>query len=236
MAVQPRPRVRNKSFTQQAQEYISTQIKWRAWGAAIGLIAGLVAYGSGLVDSSPPADDHDGSQNARVAAEAAPPPNRRQAQIDAALGQLNGDSPAQQCDATIVLGRLKSEEAVGPIRELLRRNDVDVFVQTCAARALMALGDDDVARGYFREWIQSDNIQLFDAANKAYAQLGPEAAVEAIPLLTIVARSNSPSRRRDILRTLTAIGPEAEPLLTELAADKDPWVKQRATEALAKLK
>jgi HEAT repeat protein len=227
--------VKDKSFTQQAKEYVSLQIKWRTWGAAIGLLAALVVYGFRLVGGSPAVDDRAGRPNAAEPAEATPQQSRREAQIEFALGRLNHESLTQQCDAAIILARLKSAEAIAPLREMLRRTDVDPYVQTCAARALTTLGDGDVARGYYREWLQSDNIHLFDFANKAYQQLGPEAAAEAMPSLTIVARSDS-RHRKEILRTLAAIGPEAEPLLTELATDSDPWVKKKATEALATLK
>ena len=229
----------NKSFTEQLDDYVSSQIKWRAWGSAAGLLLGLVVYGFGLGGSSPPVDDQDAPQSARVVEDkpsATPRKNRRDAEIEFALGRMHHESPAQRCDATIILARLKATEAIEPLRDMLRRNSEEQFVRTCAASALMTLGDREVAPGYYRVWIQSDDSQLFDAANRAYAQLGPEAAGDALPLLTIVARSGSPSRRRDILRTLVAIGPEAEPLLTELAADSDKWVKKQAAEALAKLK
>lgn len=237
-STRPSPRVKDKSFTQQAEEYVASQIKWRAWGAVAGLIIFLVVYGFRLIDSSPAADDQDARQNARVAADpdgATPQQKRRQSQIEFALGRLNHESQTQQCQAMTILGRLKADEAIGPIREMLRRDDVSPYVKTCAAGTLMTLGDDDVARGYFRAWIQSDDRQLFDAANGAYAQLGPEAAGEALPLLTSVARSDW-KYRGDIIRTLVAIGPEAEPLLRELATDSNPWVKNKAIEALAKLK
>ena len=229
----------NKSFTEQLDDYVSSQIKWRAWGSAAGLVLGLVYYGFRSIDSSRPVDDQDAPQSARVVEDtpsATPRKNRREADIEFALGRMHHESPAQRCDATIILARLKANEAIEPLRDMLRRNSEEPFVRTCAASALMTLGDREVAPGYYRAWIQSDDSQLFDAANRAYALLGPEAAGDALPLLTIVARSGSPSRRRDILRTLAAIGPAAEPLLTELAADSDPWVKKKAAEALATLK
>ena len=232
----PPPRVK-ESFTE--VDYAASPIKWGRWGSVVGLVAGLVWYGFSLIDSPPPVDVQDARQDARVAAdstEATPQEKRRQEQIEFALGRLNHESLEQQCDATIILGRLKADEAIGPLREMLRGNDRDPFVQTCVARALTTLGEGDVARVYYRLWIQSDDRQLFDAANRAYEQLGPEAAFEAMPLLTIVARSNKQTHRREIMRTLAAIGPDAEPLLTELAADADPFVKKKATEALAKLK
>jgi hypothetical protein len=170
----------------------------------------------------------------RQAGEAYERRQRRNAEnVDVLAEQLQ--TRGMQCDAAAALARTQSERAVEPLIRYMQMNRVNSATQVCIVNALVELGEIAPAVGYYRHWIQGTDRFLWRQGVIGLGEIGPDAAPEAIPLLGYLVKSDSPNDRYLVAQALAKLGPDAEPLLQELAEDEEQYIRQTAAAALKEM-
>jgi hypothetical protein len=152
--------------------------------------------------------------------------------VDTIVDKLN--TPGWQCDAATQLAKSQSDLAVEPLVRYLQRNPGSPY-QVCLVKALVDLGEISTALGYYRAWVQGDNIDLYRAGVRGFGEIGPDAAGEALPLLKYLVESQNVGDRVLAVQTLAKLGPDAEDMLTILEQDIEYTVRYQAQKALADL-
>lgn len=151
-----------------------------------------------------------------------------------ALGRaLRDDDPGVRETAAAALGRTWDAGAVDPLARALL-DDGDVWVREAAARALGAIWSDEAADVLGGVALSDGSRSVREAAVEA---LGRQADPRAVPFLVEALRDPTGAIRERAAEALAAIGSPAAlaPLGQAASTDGDPWVRQSAAEAMARL-
>lgn len=153
------------------------------------------------------------------------------ARLSRAVATLDKDHPMLQCDAALELGRSGSKEYVPRLLDLLA-NAKFHSVRSCAAGALVDLGETTAPMVAYQLWSQSTDADQRRSAIGGFGDIGPAAAEVAIPFLTHELNSPHMDVRYIVVDSLAKLGPAAHDLLVIATADPDPNVSTRARAAL----
>jgi HEAT repeat protein len=205
---------------------------WREYDAQRRLHAARVAE-LAIADQARAAQVRLESSAERAAVTAARA-ERLETRVRGALARLASDHPMTQCDAALLLARLDAREHVAALAAVVS-SDRPASVRSCAASALVTLGDRDTALRAYASWADSQDSDLRRGAIAGFGKVGPPAAAAALPHLAAALRSPHLDVRYLAADSLSKLGPAAVPLLKEASRDADGGVRALALSALSKL-
>ncbi len=153
--------------------------------------------------------------------------------VDALGRALQDEDPGVRETAASALGRTWDEGAVEPLARALLDDD-DVWVREAAAQALGAIWSDGAVDVLGGVAVSDRSRSVREAAVEA---LGRLADPRAIPSLIEALRDPTGAIRERAAEALAAIASTAAlaPLMDAASRDGDPWVRERAEEAIARL-
>ena len=156
---------------------------------------------------------------------------RRAALIRRAVEQLSSSQPMTQCAGASALGRLRAREEIRSL-EVMLESAGSGSVRTCAAGALVDLGETNTALVAYERWARGDDSDLQRSALMGFGEIGPSAAETGMPYLRDALRSPHMDLRYLAVESLSKMGPSATPLLQLATSDADARVRARAAAAL----
>jgi hypothetical protein len=110
-----------------------------------------------------------------------------------------------------------------------------ISVQECTASALVKLGYIDRPLMLYADWANSDNRALQMMAFRGFAAVGPDAGELAFTHLNRALADENPYTRQAAVDALAKLGPDAEPYLQIAVRDTERSVRYKALEAIKKL-
>lgn len=149
--------------------------------------------------------------------------------------QLTSNSPMQQCNAALTLGKSKSPDFVPPLVEL-SKNSPHNSVRSCAAGALAEIGATQDALNVYYHFSQSLDPEEQRLAISGFGDLGPAGAEHSLPYLERALQSEQWTIRYLAVDSLGKIGPLAAPLLEGATQDTHNEIRILAKEGLDRLK
>jgi HEAT repeat protein len=154
------------------------------------------------------------------------------ARVDAAMKQLQSESPIIRCEAAMQLGRIGTGAQIGVLTDLVYNYSELTSVRICAAGALRQMGETSTALGIYESWARDTDDQLRRSAIVGFGEIGPEAAATALPYLARELGSDFKDVRYLVVESLGRLGPTADALLADAAKDQDTAVRERAAALL----
>jgi hypothetical protein len=155
-------------------------------------------------------------------------------QIDRLLSELRADSPLRQCRAAMELKQFGERDHVKDLLSMYETARLHE-VRGCALSAMVALGETTIPLQIYNQWRNDPNPEIRASATSGYAEIGPQAADLALPLLREQLASPHWDRRFVAVESLAKLGPSAKPLLEQAARDEEPQVRDRAAAVLKKM-
>jgi HEAT repeat protein len=154
------------------------------------------------------------------------------ARVDAAIAQLQSDSPMRRCEGALQLGRIGTGAQINMLTDVVYNFSELSSVRICAVSALRQMGETSTALGVYESWARDTDQDLRRAAITGFGEIGPTAAETALPFLERELGSEFMDVRYLVVETLGKLGPAADALLTEAATDTNTLVRERAATLL----
>jgi hypothetical protein len=144
----------------------------------------------------------------------------------------NASSPMTRCEAALDLGHAGAREAIPELIQVLNRVTESVSVRSCAAGALLKLGETELPLAFYLDCARAGTSERFRIGVAGFKDVGPRAADVALPYLREALASPHWDMRHLAVETLSSLGPKAEPLLREATRDSNEEVRKHALRAL----
>jgi HEAT repeat protein len=157
---------------------------------------------------------------------------RLDAQVERAVKLLQSNSPMNQCEGALQLGRIGTGQQIKPLTDIVYNYSELSSVRICAVSALREMGETDTALGIYESWARGSEADLHRAAISVFGEIGPSATSTALPYLEQALGSAFMDMRYLVVESLGKLGPEADALLAQAIEDEDPTVRARATTLL----
>jgi HEAT repeat protein len=154
------------------------------------------------------------------------------ARVDAAIAQLQSDSPMRRCDGALQLGRIGTGAHINMLTDVVYDFSEVSSVRICAVSALRQMGETSTALGVYESWARDTDSDLRRAAITGFGDIGPTATETALPFLERELGSEFMDVRYLVVETLGKLGPAADALLSDAAADQNKLVRERAAALL----
>lgn len=154
------------------------------------------------------------------------------ARVDAAIAQLQSDSPMRRCTGALQLGRIGTGAQINLLTDVVYNFSELSSVRICAVSALRQMGETSTALGVYESWARDADSDLRRAAITGFGDIGPTATETALPFLERELGSEFMDVRYLVVETLGKLGPPADALLSEAAADTNKSVRERAAALL----